>query len=545
MNIRTNKVPLMFPFFRLIHYTLILAMLGAGHLFAEEKANRTLPSPSADGEKSCSFLLEHVIAHYRELYTYLPKDRLRVQGGKESPIPAIIAAKTLSCQQPEQSSQILGAAGKLLSLHSGKVGLLLPDTPKQAASTQSVLEGMRAYYTAKGADFDKRVIVVNVANDPSAILRKLAELVFVEQVGIVIGGLNELETAILGDWADKLMIPALLLAPYYGNADPKKYVFHIFPRPDDLVGRIMQHLLGKGLKKISLMYPIKSKPSRVVALLLEALPKNGITIVQSLGYSPSDYNSMEMAGRSLLHIDNTLRADEYQKLLTEAKEKAEEEKIEFHPEHVTLPPVIDFDALILPDNFRNVRHFVQIFKFLKVKSALPMIGTQEWRAFGLINPPEPMLDRSVFVDYIGSYLEIPDGIRPTLYSPPFFVNPEDTAKIDYMIIGYQASRMANLALQRPPTKRRKLAERLLSLENSASPYFPPGPAFAKDHTAYWPSFLFEVNGNTIRLSQGGMFAPAKAPVTSPLKAPATAPLKAPVTAPLNASATAPAEPTFR
>ena len=500
---------------RLSHCTIVLFLTGTPGVFAEDKDNKPASAPLADSERSCSFLLEHVIVTYSALLAHLPKDKMRLSDGKPLVLPPILTAKNPSCQSGEQNAQILSSASKLLTLHSGKIGLLLPDAAKQSGATASVVAGMKAYYAAKGADFDKRVIVKEASNDPGAILARIAELVFVDQVGILIGGLNELETGILSDWAEKLMIPALLLAPSYGGATTLKFTFHIFPRPDDLVGRILQHLASRGLKRIAIMSPAKQKPSRVIALLMDTLPRKGFTVVQSLNYNPSDYNSMETATRQLLRIDNTLRAEEYEKLLQQSKDRALAEKAEFHPEHVVLPPLIDFDALILPDNFRNIRHFVQIFKFLKVKGALPMIGTQEWRAFGLINPPEPMLDKSVFVDYIGSYLEIPEGIKPALYSPPFFVNPEETAKIDYMIIGYQASRMANLALQKPPTKRRKLAERLMTLQNTGSSYFPPGPAFAANHTAFWPSFLFEVNGSTIRLAQGGSLAAPAAPPSSP------------------------------
>ena len=503
----------------------LFIMVGSPCLQAQEKISKTPISSDQESEKSCSFLLDNVLVHYKKLLTYLPKDKVSAVTSKYGSLLAIMSEKKPSCQDPDQAAKILLLAGKLLSIHSGQVGLLLPDTPKQSGATQSVLSGMKAYYTSKGTDFGKRVVVKDVANDANAILRRVAELVFVDQVGFLIGGLNELESGLLTDWADKLMVPVLLLSPYYSGTIPKKYVFHIFPRADDLVGRIQQHILSRGLKRIAIMYPMKPKPSRVIAQLMETLPKKGITISQSLSYNPSDYNSMEMAARQLLQIDKTLRAEEYEKMVLQAKEKAEKEKIEFAPERLTLPPIIDFDALILPDNFRNVRHFVQIFKFLKVKSALPMIGTQEWRAFGLINPPEPLLDRSVFVDYIGSYLEIPGGINPMLYSPPFFVNPEDTAKIDYMIIGYQASRMANLAMQKPPTKRRKLADRLLTLQNTGSSYFPQGPAFTSDHTAYWPSFLFEVSGSTIRLSQGGSLSPVSSP-KSEATVPPTPPLKA-------------------
>ena len=56
-------------------------------------------------------------------------------------------------------------------------------------------------------------------------------------------------------------------------------------------------------------------------------------------------------------------------MASEAKAVAESEGKEFDPEKVHLPAKTDFDLVLIPDNFKVVRHFLKLFKFHGVKKS--------------------------------------------------------------------------------------------------------------------------------------------------------------------------------
>jgi hypothetical protein len=457
------------------------------------------PARSAENAKRkaiCEVLVKNVVTPYRDLFQHLPADKAKELVNDNRSHIKLTQLPEKPCENPVQQKEVMKLTTVALASHSGKVGVLLAGTALTDSLTGHIISGMKAYFPEQKVKFSDRVIIKETGGSEAMLLQRLAELIFIDNVGVIAGGVDKNEGKILIPWAEKLMTPFLIMSSKSNYEIDNKYVFYIFPNPEDLASKIIEVMKKRAITKVAILQPTRQKPSRIVGLLTEALKDNNITAVNNITYNPMEYASMEAASKQLFQIDKSLRAEEFEALVKAAKEKAQVEKVPFKPERVTLPPKIDFDALIIPDNFRNVRHMVKIFKFLGVKN-LNLFGTQEWRAGGLVDPSEPFLNNAIFVDYIGSYLEIPPGINPAMQKPPYFVHPEETASIDYKIIGNQAMRLADAVLKKPPTKKRKLAERMTTLRNMSSPYFPPGPAFTRDRRSIWPTFLFEVQGDTV------------------------------------------------
>ena len=90
-----------------------------------------------------------------------------------------------------------------------------------------------------------------------------------------------------------------------------------------------------------------------------------------------------------------------------------------------------------------------------------------WRAKELIEPYDPYLKNSSFIDYIGSYKNLPYGYQPDVGDDIFFTSANEVSKLDLGIAGYHAMNIAyNAVKAKPKFKRHYYYNLLRSMKNS-------------------------------------------------------------------------------
>ena len=165
---------------------------------------------------------------------------------------------------------------------------------------------------------------------------------------------------------------------------------------------------------------------------------------------------------------------------------------------VLLKPMIEFDAVFIPDDFRTVRHFAKLFRYHMV-GHMPLIGNHEWRSPALIDPYDDFLDGSIFGDFIGSYTNLPGRISAPTVASPYFVSPEQVTTVDFQLIGYRAGKAAGMARQAARPNRRQLADAMLTFTSDKDGFFGRGRVFDQERHSQWPTYLFTIVKNTLVL----------------------------------------------
>ena len=447
---------------------------------------------SSTRKKVCLKMYRSSLKAYKRLFQKLPPDILI---NPRSPDVKITKMTYKECIKGKG----LRTAKKALAKHSGKIGVLLPLSGVRQEINKAILSGMVDQFKFSGLDFKNQVIVKDTHGFTNVLEAKLAEMIFVHKVGLIIGGTSKEEANVLAKFAQKLRVPTILLSQ---KTDEKTHsnVFHVFPSESYLAKSLAEYVQSQDYTKVGILLPQSRRKDRLSEKFEAELNKLKIDTSSKFLYTPNNYASMEKAARKMFHIDDESRHLEFQDLFLRKKEEAKLSGTAFKVSSVILPPKIEVDAIYLPDDFRNVRHFVKIFKYLGV-SHLPLIGNQQWRARELVDPPEPFLKGSVFIDFIGNYKKLPRGIPVAGAHSKFFANPEDTMAADLKLIGAHAINLARKSLIDPKVKRNRLKKVLAKIENDGSRYFKAKMAFDKHHTANWPAFLFRVAGNRISLQK--------------------------------------------
>lgn len=351
--------------------------------------------------------------------------------------------------------QILSLAAAILLFAAGLasaaeerpvIGALLPLTGRQAALGNRVLDGLIAGFGL----FDRRqaapvvLQIESYGSDPAAIRRAVAKLAGEPRVLAIIGP-PEFEAAReAAKAAQSAQVPLLALSPVIAPEGSRDFVFSD-QRSDEREARTIASYAVKdlGLSRLVVLYPENAYGTAMMnAFRAEARRLGGkVRRVQSYKLDLTDF-STEI--RKLAAIKAPRPA---------AKKKGAETA-------KTPLPVLDFDALYLPDAFRRVRMILPQLAFHDVRG-VQLLGTSQWY--------------------------VPDGIRKEIdyfegavLTAPFFAESEKRLVMDFTdtlfgatgrepdyqeALAYDTSRMLLEALRdRSVTDRTSMKERLKKFE---------------------------------------------------------------------------------
>jgi hypothetical protein len=393
----------------------------------------------------CRKILSVTFPLAQELLNYSAKARESVLGKK------IISSSLLTCDEISQK-YIVDTGLDLLENQSQKVGALVSlkssDSPSMA-----IVEGLKL--TTTPDLFTKTFVFRPTGASKEQILASLSELIFVERTGIILGSTSILEGEAVEKYIRGLMTVYLGLSDYHAPNNP--WYFNATPGSDVLVSGILSRLSAAKVSKIAVLAP--ETATETLSELTEKSAASGIQLVKQATYTPKNFDSLEKAVKDILQLNVEGREKEFKELVKSKTLEAETNGQVFKVENVRLPPIQNFDFLVLPDDFKMVRHIIKMFKFHGV-SNIKIAGNHLWRSETLISPWDNLLRQSFFVDFIGSYLELPFKVDPPPQNPLFLLGAQ-ASQVDFKLLGYRAGGIAVSALKFADSRHRVWSRALL------------------------------------------------------------------------------------
>jgi len=441
--------------------------------------------------RDCNRLFKRSITPLQEL-----QRSLRPQLKMSALMQEIVSSDIIACNA-EDAAALSPQIQQAFNHHSGKIGIILPLHGQNLGAANEVLNGFRMAFARAEKSFDQAVIVLDSGPTIASTEQALAELVLVHEVSVVVGGLQTYEATALSQWADRLNLTTILLNSRVDMSQGRQFSFSISPQNDILAAHLAQIINQRSYRQIAIVRTDRPSASLFAQSLSDALHQlQGVKVTHNTSYRENDFASMENAAKRIFAIDPSARQAEYRALLKRRKKQAQAAGLPMNLNTIMLPPKTNLDAVVIADNFRNVRHMARIFRSLGVKDIV-LLGHHEWRSAGLLQPPEPMLENAVFVDYLGEYGRLPAGLSVTTSESPYFTSPQQANSLDYRLLSYLAASVGaqvNLSLTVP---RRSIRNQLRNLASERDTFLQPGPIFDARQRLRWPSFAFTVRQNRL------------------------------------------------
>lgn len=258
------------------------------------------------------------------------------------------------------------------------IGCILPLTGRYALYGNKALE---AIILATGIfDPEKKspikLIIEDSKSDPSTAREAVVKLVKEDNVIGILGPLGSATALEAAREAQKLNVPILTLTQSEGITKLGDYVFRNFLTSLMQVSTLVKYSIQNlGITSFAILYPKDNYGIEMMNLFWNEVLRWGGEIkgVESYDSNQTDFGK-EIKSLTGLNF-------------MEKKEETEEK-----PE-----PIIDFDALFIPDSHSKARMIVPQLAFYDV-TGIQILGTNSWNSPQLLEGESKYLDGAIFVD---------------------------------------------------------------------------------------------------------------------------------------------------
>jgi hypothetical protein len=368
--------------------------------------------------------------------------------------------KISDCNSFHTRGQILDDLEDIYASKSQRIGILLPPVSNNEAPLQLIVDQIKKELIRDGYSPEQAIVIRRVEKNSGSARKVLQELIHLDRVSMILGGIHASHVAAITQMSDLTQTPALII-----NADAPlgrtEQTMRVYPPLKRLADKLSSEFLRRQIHDVTVLHPVQANLE--LFHLMKNLKNSRVNYSEAV-YDPDNSNSV----------------------LTSVKSQANR-----------IAQMQDQPGVLILDNFRMVRHVVNILSTSIPTKKILFAGNQQWRSPALASPRDESLQGAIFVDFIGNYANIPNSIDVPQTDNPYFTTAQAASRIDYQIIGYRLGRFASEACHYG-LNRHEIARKLQSIYNKWDYYFPAGElAFDSSRESSWPAFLFTVSDESI------------------------------------------------
>lgn len=269
------------------------------------------------------------------------------------------------------------------------IGCILPFSGKHAIYGQKLLHGIELALDEFNSSTDAiplTLIVKDSKADPLISKKAVEDLVYQEGAIAIIGPLLGSPAKAASKKAEKLRVPIITLTQREDIAGTGKYVFRNFLTPSLQVKTLTTYAIEtRGLNRFVILYPQNIYGEKFMDLFWNEVDIHNREVLQILSYEEDQTDF----GDVIKEMVKLPPFDEKREVMVEEVTEGEEKK---EPK-----PIIDFDAIFIPDSYKKIGLIASQLAFYDVKGVC-LLGTNLWNSPQLPKMAGNFLQESIFVD---------------------------------------------------------------------------------------------------------------------------------------------------
>jgi len=281
-----------------------------------------------------------------------------------------------------------------MSVKRGVIGCLLPLSGSFAIYGEEVLHGIQLAMGIGSQEEEgpiKELVIKDTQGKPEETLAGLKELVKEEKVMAIIGPLSSRTAVVAAKKAQTLGVPLIVLTQKEGVVEEGDMVFRNFLTPSREVKRLLDIAVGEmGMKRFAILHPDNNYGRHLADLFWDGSEAMGgrVTAVESYDPNNTDFADQIKKMTGLYHP----RPESFVKRLEEER-PPEAEESELYPEKPE--PIIDFEAVFIPDNFQRVAMIAPQLVYHDVLD-VRLMGTSLWQSPKLLELAGEYVQGAIF-----------------------------------------------------------------------------------------------------------------------------------------------------
>jgi ABC-type branched-subunit amino acid transport system substrate-binding protein len=359
----------------------------------------------------------------------------------------------------------------------GAIGVVLPLSGNFAAFGEEALRGILLAAGTFDAQLpiDQRarvqIIVRDSEGSPGLAAAAVRELAREDGISAIIGPLLSKESEAAAIAAEIQRIPLIALTARQEVASGRSYVFRVRTMPSDETQALVDYAMRElGARRFAILYPRDAYGRGVSGLFWDAVEQRGGRVVALAAYDPEavDFGAAirRLVGYELLTGEEKLLIIEREKLIRSARRLPPEEAVVVReearamlgPNDELLPPIVDFDAIFIPESHEKVALIAPQLAFHEATGAT-LLGTDAWNHPDLVSIARKHVEGAYFTasfygdSSVGYVRDFSDQYMET------FGAPAD----DFSASAYDAAKLLLVQLARGANSRRDVRDRLLEV----------------------------------------------------------------------------------
>ena len=295
-----------------------------------------------------------------------------------------------------------------MAVKQGVLGCLVPLSGPFSIYGEEVLKGVElglGVHWDPTAETGLELFIRDTKGKPEEALAALENLVVDENVMAIIGPVSSKAAIAVARKAQEMGVPIIALTQRAGIVEEGEMIFRNFLTPSQEIDGLLDVAMGQmGLENFGILYPDNAYGRYSMNLFWDRLNEMGgtVTAVESYGVDDTDFADQI---KKMVGLYYPRPASLVQRLEDMKTPEDEEELI--YPEEPE--PIIDFDAIFIPDSFQRVAMIAPQLAFHDVLE-VQLLGTSAWQSPKLVEMAKDYIQGALFCSgFVGDSEEA--GVR--------------------------------------------------------------------------------------------------------------------------------------
>lgn len=340
-------------------------------------------------------------------------------------------------------------------LDSNLVAVLLPLTGSYALPAESLRAAIELGNQHAGGSL--RLVFFDTGGTAEKCVSALEQATLEQGASLVIGPLLKEESLECASTAQAIRVPLLTLTSSEEVLVAGDQVYRAFPSTEQLVEALLKETFDvRAVKRYAIVNPTTPFGENAARIFVDAVVARGGAVQARATYDP-EQKDFRVTAKALGKKDYKARSAEYEQLKRNAERSRQD------PKKVVLPPIIDYEAIFIPDSYQRVALLASAlafeefpvgrFKARREDASVVLLGLNAWNNDELARRGGAYVQDSIFVDafdarvdnaststFLGAWRERDKG-EPTVVEAAAY----DTARLVAAIVAAGGDR--TLALQ--------------------------------------------------------------------------------------------------
>lgn len=283
------------------------------------------------------------------------------------------------------------------------VGAILPLSGRQQAVGYRALRGLQlglGIYSPNKKTSGFRLAVIDSEGNPDIARRAVERLVVEDNAAAMVGGLLSRTAGSETSKAQEFGMPTIVLGQKAGLTESGEFIFR-----NALTSQMQAEHLAYvaierlGLKRFAILFPNDPYGTEFANFFWDAVKLRGGSVNAAQPYDPKETDFRGHVQRMVGNYYVEDRSEEYRiryRQYLEKNPRRSARQSQATPEEI-LPPIVDFDALFIPDSARAAGQIAPMLAYNDVDN-VRLLGTNLWNNASFVSRGQKFVENAIIVD---------------------------------------------------------------------------------------------------------------------------------------------------